>query len=425
MKLGRIILVVFMITTYLMGFYYNNLYRRGNLFASDIALVLIISWFFLVYKRFIASKVAIIGLGAAFIQLLIGTLFQNNFAFILRDLKVFLYFFVPYYFYKVICSSSENIKTFLNTYVVIVFVSIVLNMNMFLTSGLKNIDSGIIQRTFGIGLGWGGIIPILLIVHTYKKIFIKLYGRLIYWMIMVCSLLCVALSFTRTIWILFILTFIIKVILVDSLNKKELPQKILTFILIIFISFIGFNQLNQSKNPVFIAIADRFSGISDQIDDPKSTLSYRIEDVRSSLYKATSPRIIIGYGFGDTRLPFGHRVGETEEDNSCENSFFYYLWKYGLLLTILLFYHIGKKLYSLYKGNIGQKTLSIYLFLSMVVGSMSGNLNSTYSLSSYALLFAVATYINNWGIDRSIKIESKSTNSKILYKAGIFDGYYY
>lgn len=151
----------------------------------------------------------------------------------------------------------------------------------------------------------------------------------------------------------------------------------------------------QDKNPVFMVLYNRLTGITEEILDDESTFAYRLNDVSSSFYKFESPQIICGYGFGDTRKPYGYRADETNAEVGCENSYFYYAWKYGMLFSIALAIELIKKMRKLWNQSKATKVWTVYLVVYMTIGAMSGNLNNTYSIATYALYFILATYADD------------------------------
>ena len=293
-----------------------------------------------------------------------------------------------------ICKDKRGVETLFKTYLVVIVVSIGLNLYLFFTKGIQNIESGELLRTFAVGLGWGAVIPIFLVVGSYKTVFIKEYSSIRYWFLQMGALICIVLSNTRTLWITFIITYILKMIFVDNVIKKVSVKRLCSVVCSTLIITSLLITLNKLENPIYAIISERFLEIGVEIKDDDSTLAYRINDISSSFYKLQSPRIILGYGYGDTREPYGYRAFEASEENGCENSFFYYLWKYGIVITFILFSIVLKKLINLYSGNKGQKIFAIYLLVSMLIGSMSGHLNNSYSLCNYALYFCLANNIS-------------------------------
>lgn len=379
---------ILMIFVYGMGFFYNNVYRIGSIFPSDIILLLSILYTLFVTKKYTMKRKIAYALIIALFETVIGIVAGNELGNILRDLKVFIYFFVIYWILNVYCEKESNIKKLFRYYLVVVVISVVLNVVSFFENGLVNIDKGEILRTFAIGLGWGAVVPTFLIVNTYREEFVEQYGLFVYNFIEIVSIMCVAISCTRTAWISLIVVFALKKLLVDKIRIDVNSLIRATCLIVVVIA--AFQYLYQSNNPIFNVLYERFSGITDAIQDDNSTFAYRIDDVSSSFYKFESPRIIVGYGYGDTRIPYSYRKFETDAEVGCENSYFYYVWKYGIVLTVILFVLVLEELRKLWRGTRASKVWAIYLFVYMLIGSMSGNLSNTYSIAIYALYFILA-----------------------------------
>ncbi len=382
-----------MLTVYGMGFQYNNIYRIGSIFPSDIVLLLISVYYLIKYRNVGTKKIYFYAFLVAMTEFIIGIICGNAFGNILRDVKIFLYFFAIYLILKGYCEVERKVDKLYKYYICVVFLSVVLNVINFFSNGLANIDQGEILRTFAIGLGWGAVVPISLIANTYKNEIFKKYGKIRYYIIEVIAVVCVALSCTRTAWISFIIAFLLKKIFVDkiTITVSGLARTAATVLAVALV--IGW--LYQDKNPVFMALYNRFTGITEAISDDDSTFAYRLNDVSSSFYKFESPRIIWGYGFGDTRKPYGYRIAKTDAEVGCENSYFYYVWKYGILFSIVLVVVLVRKLKKLWHQSKASRVWAVYLIVYMVIGAMSGNLNNTYSIAIFALYFILATYAHD------------------------------
>jgi hypothetical protein len=382
-----------MLTVYGMGFQYNNIYRMGSIFPSDLVLLLVSGYYVIKYRNVGIKKTYVYAFLVAMVEFCIGIMSGSAIGNILRDVKIFLYFFAIYLILKGFCDVEQKIEKLYKYYAVVVVLSVALNIINFFSNGLANIDQGEILRTFAIGLGWGAVVPISLIANTFKSEIGQKYGVVVYYTIEIVSIVCVALSCTRTAWISFIVAFSLKRVFVDkiSINVSSLIKASAVVILVVLL--IG--KLYQDKNPVFMVLYNRFAGITEAISDDDSTFAYRLNDVSSSFYKFESPRIICGYGFGDTRKPYGYRISETDAEVGCENSYFYYVWKYGILFSVALAVALIKKINRLWNQSKVAKVWTVYLIVYMAIGAMSGNLSNTYSIAIYALYFILADYAND------------------------------
>ena len=382
-----------MLTVYGMGFQYNNIYRMGSIFPSDLVLLLVSGYYVIKYRNVGIKKTYVYAFLVAMVEFCIGIMSGSAIGNILRDVKIFLYFFAIYLILKGFCDVEQKIEKLYKYYAVVVVLSVALNIINFFSNGLANIDQGEILRTFAIGLGWGAVVPISLIANTFKSEIGQKYCVVVYYTIEIVSIVCVALSCTRTAWISFIVAFSLKRVFVDkiSINVSSLIKASAVVILVGLL--IG--KLYQDKNPVFMVLYNRFAGITEAISDDDSTFAYRLNDVSSSFYKFESPRIICGYGFGDTRKPYGYRISETDAEVGCENSYFYYVWKYGILFSVALAVALIKKINRLWNQSKVAKVWTVYLIVYMAIGAMSGNLSNTYSIAIYALYFILADYAND------------------------------
>ena len=382
-----------MLTVYGMGFQYNNIYRMGSIFPSDLVLLLVSGYYAIKYRNVGIKKTYVYAFLVAMVEFCIGIISGSAIGNILRDVKIFLYFFVIYLILKGFCEVERKIDKLYKYYIVVVVLSVALNIINFFSNGLANIDQGEILRTFAIGLGWGAVVPIALIANTFKSEIVQKYGGVVYYTIEIVSIVCVALSYTRTAWISFIVAFFLKKVFVDkiSINVSSLIKASAVVILIVLL--IG--KLYQDRNPVFMVLYNRFTGITEAISDDDSTFAYRLKDVSSSFYKFESPRIICGYGFGDTRKPYGYRISEMDAEVGCENSYFYYVWKYGILFSVALVVALIKRMNRLWNQSKAAKVWTVYLIVYMAIGAMSGNLSNTYSIAIYALDFVLADYAND------------------------------
>lgn len=395
-----------------MGFHYNDVFRMGAIFPSDIILALTILYMLFTSKNLTIKRKIVCAFVIALFEIGIGMVARNELGNILRDFKIFIYFFAIYWVLDIYCEKEKNVGKIFKYYLFVVSMSVVLNVMNFFENGLTNIDKGEILRTFAIGLGWGAVVPMLLIVNTYRDEFVKRYGAFAYYSIELASLMCVAISCTRTAWISLLIAFVLKKILVD--RTKINANSLIRVLCVVTVAVVVVQCLYKSNNPVFNVLYSRFTGIIDAIQEDDSTWAYRIDDVSSSFYKFMSPRIIIGYGYGDTRIPYGYRKFEIDAEVGCENSFFYYVWKYGIIFTAILFALVLKKIGELWKRTRASKVWAVYLFVYMVIGSMSGNLSNTYSIAIYALYFILAENIDT-GL-RTLKIDD---NEMIKASKGI------
>ncbi len=246
--------------------------------------------------------------------------------FIVRDIKMWLYFFIPYWTMKYI-SLRKNDST--NIMIVhAVFISIVLTLFQcwvdFFINGLSNIRRGSINRDFTIGLTFYCASFVILIVWANRDAIVKKIGIIPYVLIQIIGVASVIVSYTRTNWILCITSFITLVIVMNAKKRNSKPSKktFIAFSLFVGVVIIGFGY-TVSFYPDFVnTILTRFLSIGNQqIGNNVNTFQHRVDYTMNTLVKFKSPKILIGWGLGDTQA--GH-VGDLVWH--CENSILYYRW---------------------------------------------------------------------------------------------------
>ena len=117
-----------------------------------------------------------------------------------------------------------------------------------------------------------------------------------------------------------------------------------------------------------------------EFEGNSNTFQYRMQEVNDFVQgKFKSVRVFVGYGFGD--------MLEGKVSTIAENSFVYYIWKYGAFLSCYLFYLILKKFYTIMRRRT---LISMAVVISTSVyffsGGMSGHLNKYYMLPLMAVL---------------------------------------
>ena len=157
----------------------------------------------------------------AMYMLLLGLIGRNEFGQILRDLKVFIYFFIPYIY----CKKERNNLSFQRKVIItsimcVIFTITVCSMDFFMCGIFGIEQSGKIDRTFGLGLSQYGLVIAFIVIYScipaIKSKFKKIVAILV---LVICLFLCLV-SYTRSVWIQFILS-ITTYLIMNFINNKN------------------------------------------------------------------------------------------------------------------------------------------------------------------------------------------------------------
>ena len=344
---------------------------------GDIGLFICLGLFCVNAMRLSRIHKRVVMIGLIFIYaFILGCLHGNTFSYIFRDIKCFLYFFVSYVFCSSQRGNRENVKCIAWAFIAVAIFTTVTNFNSFLTVGLSNLESGKVDREFGLGLGAYYIADVFVLLYIARQEILRFIPKILYYSLQILMLFTCIVSYTRTVWIELVIIFALAVIVMFFYGEQSSIKKLLSTLGIIAVICIVVGYLLQSDNQVIQLIVGRFTGISSAVTDDSSTLAYRIEDVKhnSALYE--SPFIIIGYGFGQLFQGINGTVS-----SSPENSFLYYSVKYGIIGCIYLLFKVSKKLRALIRTrNAFNMEMVIILIVHMAIAAMSGNMNKYYSL---------------------------------------------
>lgn len=389
-----IFFLMFMMSVCGLGFYYNNLFRLGSIFPSDLYLAVFVAVWLIQNKGVIpCERNTITALCAVvsfeFIQ---GMFCQYDSGEILTDFKYVLYFFVPYYYEKTIRDDKSKMSGVFVVYIMAIIVALILNWYNFLTNGvsaLRTLGETRIIRTFAIGLGFscGALLTCLLIV--YKREFTKRTNILLYYIIQIILIASCVASYTRTNWISYGITVALTLLFVKEKKELNINQVIKTILNIgvILMILIIISQLLDKYLPGFIdTIMLRFDSIGNSVNASanveNNTFEARINDVLAGIDVFFSPRIMLGYGYGAL-----YQAANGDYYSGAENSFVYYLWKYGLICGLYLFYRVSKKLRRIWReGGKANKVVVIYSLVQLVIGSLSGHYNTAYALAVISII---------------------------------------
>lgn len=377
---------LFMILYFGLGYYYGDMYRVGGLFAFVFPAAIVLL-FCLVKSGSRIDKNVFILIAIVFAELLLGCF--NNYHTILKDLQVVIAFLAPYWYCKLKKDDEYFVKGVCVVYVLVGVVSLILNWAMFFQIGARSLSAGVIDRTFGIGLTFQVAATFSLFLYAYKEQFCQKYGLFIYLALHLFFIVSIAVSFTRTVWISYILEHIFLRLLLRKNKKISYKQMIYTTATLIFIIALVFGvfKLYEAGNPYVASIINRFTTLTDgsAINDEDSTLLARFADVFVNADKYKSPRIIIGYGLGDNLLNRNGIYGE-----GAENSFLYYSTRYGLVFCTILLYRIICVVVRKYRSeSVGDKVLLVMLVWGLIIGGMSGMPNKATSIAGPALYISL------------------------------------
>lgn len=373
------------------GFYYNNLFRFGIIFPSDLYMVAFIFAFFIHNKFKIKTdrKTFTFIVSIVLFQLFLSFIYNYQFRYIFVDFKYVLYFFVPYFYSKEIWRDKQKMKDCFYVYIFCVVMSLALNWIQFFSTGLININSGgdEIVRTFGVGLGFscGYLCSGLLII--YKDRFINKYSIVSYYIIQTILILSCFASYTRTSWISYFIILILVIVLVQKrkLNSNEVFKYLRNFVIIALLGWIIYSYFKLNFPEIINSLTKRLDSLSEATTDKDNTLFSRFNSILSGIEVFYSPQIICGYGFGSLyKNAFGNYY------NGLENSYIYYMWKYGIVAATYLFYRVYNRIKRMWKSESNANRVYVVCFVvSSMIGSMSGNMNSTYTLGAISIILGI------------------------------------
>lgn len=386
---------IFLLSSLGLGSHYNLLFRMGDIMIADITLLLFTVSFFLwdiKERNFRYNKKEWLVITIFACMLMLGIVSNNSMGNILRDVKIFIYFFIPLFYIRRIKENKEIVHNLFKFILKISILTIILNIiNFFSTGMVDGVDS--ILRTFGIGLGYPFIALVSIILISMKDEIVRLKGYKFYCIIQCILVFCIIISYTRSVWLQFIISYLL-IIIYKLYNEKGIIRirSILIILPMIFIVGITLYNLKSSENKLYTIVEEKFKKIKIFSIDENDTLAYRLDDIASTKDKFKDIRIITGFGFGDTRKIFNPEVNEGNlgEGTGTENSFLYYIWKYGIFNFLLLIWMVISKMKVQYDSkNKFNQTLMIGLTIYMLNLSLSGDLNKYYGLPIIAILLII------------------------------------
>lgn len=376
-----------------MGNYYNEMYQiGGTVVPADIYLAIFIVAYLLIYRVMYISKNTVYIFMLGIFMFLIGILGGNQMGQILRDAKVFIYFFFSYLYIKKRKDDPSFLRATINTLIAIVAFTAIFCAIDFLTYGTTGITEGQIRRTFGIGIAQYGLAVAIIIFIPFREHFEKKIGILGYYLTQfVLVFLCIV-SYTRSVWVQLAASVIIYIAIcmiasAKTITKRQFEKSILSFLFVTLILIVSYNYFKNNYTTLFNMIMSRVESISamgtgEVVGNNYDTLGYRVDIVKLYGNKYTNIRILWGWGFGDMR--------EGGYSAIVENSFLYYSWKYGVIGTIVLGYKVIANIISKIKTRSSVSiAVAVSLSIYYVSGGISGHLNKYYILPLIAYLIVV------------------------------------
>lgn len=393
---NEVIFFNFIIATLAWGATFNLSYRIGSIMLSDIVLVmLIISMSICKFKNkknFNILKYKEVNFIIYFIifALIIGIGYGNDFYNIFQDLKLVIYLIVPY-IYLINKPYSLNKEFYLKLLKVLCICAIIVIcqeiVHFFRIGVITMLNTGFANRDVTIQVQ---IVIIMSVVMIFLNEKAKIFSNFQLFLFEVMCFIACLLSFTRSIWIAYILAMITCIILnrgIYSFIKKTM----LIVITIVIISIIIKNCNNELINNIVSAVNERVFSIFDSLTNNEGTFTARVNDSNLILNeKIKKISFLWGKGLGDTIYHYGRCVYLTFN----ENSVLYYTWKYGVVFTItVLIYLIKVVKDTLVSRNIIIIASSMVICIYIIVGNFSGNLNGYYLAPVLSMYFSYPKFI--------------------------------
>ncbi|MDO4190053.1 MAG: hypothetical protein Q4D29_13800, partial [Lachnospiraceae bacterium] len=362
-KRTETIFEIFLLTTVAWGASLNLAYRMGSFMVSDFSLLILllaiiirkdVSWRLLSKKNFMVECLAAWFIIWGMAQ---GFAFGN----VLQDFKLFLYIFVPYIYLSSVKTNADffvRLGNVLKLYVIVVFL---LEATQLASIGLSvMIANGFGNRDVAIIVQFVPVVAALMLLQKNSAI-----SKVVFQII--CFLACL-LSFTRTIWITYAASIIIVCFLGENNIQKNVKNIMVTISFIIaaflIVSYARPDLVEKYSNAIFSRLTDSTNS--------NNTLEHRWVQSEALLKtKVLRPMTLIGAGFGE--------ITELKKSVFMENSVLYYLWKYGLVVTIYMVVIILHDLWMAFRSGASQlRAVSLSLLSVLVRGNFSGNLYMYY-----------------------------------------------
>lgn len=383
----KVIFAMFIITSVSWGATINLTYRFGNIMPSDIALsILLLSMFIssltkrLKLNYTLGKRMNVLLIALLIMYIFFGLIKGYEVYNIAQDLKLFLYIYIPFIYLSSVDFDNTFVDIILSvvqTYIIIVFFQEVRHFNEIGLNSLVNYGFG--GRDVGIIVHFIPLASSVLILLRKRISSYQLFS------LQIMSFLACLLSFTRTIWI----AYIISILILISFTSKRITiilRNLFFFSFFLWVTYLLMKNIYPDVYNSFLsAIISRVTDSTNSVN----TLDHRLNSA-GLVFKDKVARLdsIFGSGFGE--------VWEKKGSVFIENSFFYYVWKYGIIITgyftIVL---IANFLKSMQSGKNVIKVISLNLLTFICIGNFSGNLNIYYCVPLLSFVFAYKSIIKN------------------------------
>lgn len=389
-----------------LGFNINDQYRMGNIMPADIGLAVFMV-FMILSKQYFHRKMErkkVIMIVILVLYTMLGLV--NPLDGLFRDVKNYLYFMFPAFYFSDIKTKKTKMHCIYITFSISVIYTLYLCLNeFFFVSGITLYENDV-QKFYGWGLGADFLyyFALLLFINREKVISrISIFG----WTILELALIFGAFSgFVRSSWLVMVVVSVLTVVNQlrfykswhVNISMKRLLNVIITIVLCVFLVT---TVVNSIKVDIVGIAKAKFESIDIVNVNEQDTLAARYADIEANFHRLKSPLVIFGYGLGGLMNNAKH----TLEWSNAENSFLYYIIKFGIVgfiyLAGVVLSYIFKKINSPYPM---ERATACFLLISMIVQSMSGNLNKYYVNPFYILLLIVNTQAL---IDRNLDVSEK------------------
>lgn len=395
-----------------LGFNINDTYRMGNLMMADIGLIIFGS-LMLISKRLINIKMKKYQCYMLLILILYTVIgLVNPIGGIFRDIKNYLYYMIPAFYFSDIKHKKEKLKCLMITFMLIELYTLYLCLYEFLfVKGIAIYDNDVL-KFFGIGLGADFLFYAAILLFVNREYVIKKLNMFIWLALELIFVIGAFCSFVRSTWILMLLVTICglinwKLLNIEkgaTLNIRKYIRAILSVMLIIFTFKIILNSIHLD---IVSIVIERISSIKIVNIDKTDTLAARLADIYVNKDKMLNPMEIIGYGMGAMM----NGVNITMQVSSVENSFMYYFVKFGVLGFAFLSYVVVKYIRRKVKSNnINTQITGDFLVIFLLIEAMSGNLNKYY-ISPFIMMILILD--NNELVKSIVKLPDKMNLSNI------------
>lgn len=367
---------------------FNLTYRINVISLADISIVLFItSWLLTIkeneLKLILKDNVVKIFMFFLLMGLIIGVLNFNSLSNIFQDFKLYMYLFFSYIYIRSAFLNQTKFPRHLLIVAILCSIVIVIQEILHVRSvGLQTMMSNnFSNRDVGISVQ---LIPIISVILLYLKLNRRLKINIIFFTLLQFGYItAVVFSFTRTIWIQYLLSIIVllAVLLVNKKVKSLYRLVLISLFLGLLIWILIISNDNSIINDLKNVAAERFLDLINYRNSYTNTLDTRILDSNLLINYISNEHILWGNGMGDTF----YNPTRGYEYTFAENSFLYWTWKYGLFMPAIFFISIFINLILRFKNQNSLYQLSfLLLFVFITIGNFSGNINLYYFMPLFS-----------------------------------------